>query len=67
MKELRKRRERGEENVCEKRMRADRAIRFYPGLEMHGWQSLYRILCYVFDYISRICWGNGLVREVTEI
>ena len=37
MKELRKRRERGEENVCEKRMRADRASRFYSGLEMHGW------------------------------
>jgi hypothetical protein len=52
MKELRKRRERGEGNVCEKRMRADRASRVYSGLEMHGWH---------------VCMGSSIVRLITLV
>lgn len=49
MKELRKRRERGEENVCKKRMKADCAIRFYSGLEMHGWHVCieFAVMCLI--------------------
>jgi hypothetical protein len=52
MKELRKRRERGEGNVCEKRMRADRASRVYSGLEMHGWH---------------VSMGSSVVRLITIV
>jgi hypothetical protein len=65
MKELRKRGERGEENFCEKRIVLSAFTRDWRCMD--GTARLYRILCHVFDYVSRICWGNGLVREVTEI
>ena len=43
-----------------------RSASCYPLLPGTGdaWMArLYRILYYVFDYISRVCWGDGLVRD----
>jgi hypothetical protein len=49
MKELWKWRECGEENVCEKRVRADRTSRFYSGPEVHGWHVCtdFSIVCLI--------------------
>jgi hypothetical protein len=49
---MRERREHGEENIREKRMRADRGSCVYSGLEMHGWH---------------VCTESSVVRLITLV